>query len=56
VSFQFHSWGRVVGNREVSRFAGRANGAAGEKEARGGNRVSPTGARLSRLTGVEVDA
>jgi len=56
VSFQLDNRGRVVGNREVSRYAGRANGAAGKKGARGGNRVAPTGARRSRATGVEVDA
>jgi len=44
-----------VGNRQVSHELSRAEGAPGEKGARGGNRVSPAGARRSRATGVEVD-
>jgi len=56
MSFRLHDRGRVAGNREVSRGAGCAISAAGEKGARGGNRVSPTGAPRGRATGVETDA
>ena len=55
MSFRLHDRGRVVGNREVSHAIGCA-AAADEKGARGGNRVSPAGARRSRATGVETDA
>ena len=43
-------------NLEVSHATGRANSAGGEKEAHGGNRVSPVIARHRRAMGVETDA
>jgi hypothetical protein len=50
-----HAQGKGAGNREVSRSAGRALGAAGEKGAHGGNRVSPVGG-ASAPTRVEATA
>ena len=55
MNVRLHDRGRAAGNREVSRYAGRVIGAAGEKGAHGGNRVSPVIARRSRAMGVETD-
>ena len=51
MTLQLEGQGKGLGNREVSQFVG----AADEKGAHGGNRVSPVGAERSEATAVEVE-
>jgi len=56
VSLHLHGWGRVAGNREVSRCAGCADGTAGEKGGPWGKQGFPHESAAEPRDGVEVDA